>query len=145
MAEKQSPKSDRPSGDWFDGAETTDNQLPRVAIGDPSDPANAGKDTVILTSLEGTYEGTTSEMIDKKQRLLHQVLCRAPINGRERVAVWGNAQIDNSLPCLVPPCKVSFSYVGKRGLKGGKTMKTINVTYPANTQKRPNPFLMRNE
>jgi hypothetical protein len=137
---KDTTKESAQSSDWFDGSETTDNQLPRVSIGDPSEekPDSATK---ILAGLEGTYEGTTSELIDGKPRLLHQILCRVPHQGKPRVALWGNAQIDNSLPCLVPGTKVSFSFQGKRKLQKGKTMKMINLTFPANAIKRPNPFL----
>lgn len=127
------------NGDWFAGVETTDNQIPRVSIGDPAKekPDSATK---ILARLEGVYEGTTSEMIEGQQRLLHQILCREPVKGSPRVAMWGNAQVDNSIPCLEPGTKVSLSYLGEKSLSKGRRMKMINLTFPANAKKRPNPY-----
>lgn len=123
--------------DFFGNDETVSSDLVRYAInGDGVAEGN----TPTLEMLEGVYEDSIEQIVEGKARLLHQIKPRDPIDGNIRILVWGNHQLDSSLPTLTPGTKVRITYKGKRQLKGGRTLKEIEVIFPAKTVRRPSPF-----
>jgi hypothetical protein len=123
--------------EFFGNEETASSDLPRYAI----NAEGAGKgETPTLAMVEGIYEDSICQTIEGKDRLLHQIKPRKPIDGKERILVWGNHQLDSSLPSLAPGTKVRITYKGVRNLKGGRTLKEIEVLFPAKATRRLNPF-----
>jgi hypothetical protein len=123
------PKQD----DFFAGQETVSSDLPRYAIGGEGENA--------LTMIEGLYEDSRVEIIDGKKRISHQIQPREPINGAKRVLLWGNYQIDAALPVLSPGTKVRITFMGKKKIKGGRTIKEMKVEFAATAARRENPYL----
>lgn len=145
MASKQeSPKSEASEAatkrdDFFGGEETVAADLPRYAIGDPTKAKPDG--TPILATIDCYYEETQQQVIEGKTRLSHRVRPHRPIEGHKRIILWGNSQIDAVLPCLEPGSKVRLTYMGTRPLRGGKTLKEIEILTAASTKRTTNPYL----
>lgn len=122
------------ASDWFGGHKTVRSDLPRFAINDPAE----GEDC--LKSVEGVYEDSLQETIEGKDRLVHRVLLRQPLNGQERILLWGNYHLDAVLPTLTPGTKFRATYLRKVPIKGGRTLKEITVEFPADAKMRVSPF-----
>lgn len=123
--------------DFFGGEEVVSSDLPRYAIGDPSVDNDDGK---ILGMVEGTYEDSIEETIEGKVRLAHRLLPRVPVDGNKRILLWGNYQLDAALPTLTRGTKVRITYKGTQPMRGGKTLKIIDVQFSAKAERRQNPF-----
>lgn len=126
-----------PTDAFFGSEETVTSDLPRYAINDSSEEMS-------LLTLDAYYEDSALEVIDGKTRLLHRVRPATPIDGHKRVLLWGNYQLDAVLPTLDPGtngAKVRISYKGKRVLRGGRTLKEIEVIFSVNAKRRDNPYL----
>lgn len=123
--------------DFFAGEEVVSSDLPRYAIGDPDTADDPSK---TLKTVEGFYEDTIEESIEGKTRLAHRLLPRSPIDGNKRIILWGNYQLDAALPCLTKGTKVRITYKGTQPMRGGKTLKMIDVQFSAKAERRPHPF-----
>lgn len=140
--EMKSDKNVAAADAWL-GSDVARGDLPRYAIGDPSLAPEPGKQgTPTLLSIEATYEATVAQTIEGKTRLLHRVRARKPLNGEGdgRIYLWGNAQVDQVLPTLPPGTPFRATYLGRRGLSKGRSMKQITVEFPASTIQVPNKF-----
>lgn len=124
--------------DFFGNEQTARSDLPRYAI---SEEGKKGA----LQKIQGVYEGTIAIEVKGKQRLLHQVQVaksEPPIEATKdnRIFIWGNYDMDQTLPTLPAGCKMRITYTGKEEIGGGHTLKRTPVEFPANTVKRANPF-----
>jgi hypothetical protein len=123
--------------DFFANEETVTSDLPRYAINDDPDDDS-------ITCIDAYYEGTQLEVVDGKQRLLHRVRPVRPDVGHKRILLWGNYQLDAVLPTLDPGkegAKVRISYKGKKAIKGGRTLKQIEIIFVANAKRRENSYI----
>ena len=124
--------------DFFGNEQTASSDLPRFAINDD------GKEHS-LTLVQGVYEDSVVATIQGKDRILHQVHVQAAepagrIEAGKRIFLWGNYDMDQSLPTLTPGTKVRIKFGGKESIGKGRTLKRTPVEFPANAKKRPNPF-----
>lgn len=126
--------------DFFGGQETQKADLPRYAINKATDDQGK-KIKGALEMLEATYECTITEINNKgKTRLLHQVVPRQPIEGAERILVWGNYSVDRTLPTLAEGTRIRLTYKGKQQQKEGRTLKLIDIEFPTNTKRVQSAF-----
>ena len=120
---------------FFGNEQTASSDLPRYSIND------TGEKT--LSVVQGVYEDSIATEIKGKIRLLHQIHLSEPIDGKDRIFVWGNFEMDQVLPTLVPGTKIRVKFAGKEKIGGGHTMKRTPVEYPANAKRRANPFAVK--
>lgn len=129
-----------PTDAFFGSEETVTSDLPRYAV----NGYQTGGDGLTVETIDAYYEDSNIEIVEGKTRLLHRVRPATPLDGHKRVLLWGNYQLDAVLPTLDPGtngAKVRISYKGKRALKGGRTLKEIEVIFSANAKRRDNPYL----
>lgn len=127
--------------DFFGNDAVATSDLPRFSINDDGEPMS-------LVKVQGVYEDSVVTEIQGKDRLLHQIKLVEPVADKDgkkhdRIFLWGNYDMDQSLPCLVPGTKVRITFGGKESIGKGKTLKRTPVEYPANATKRRNPFKVK--
>lgn len=131
-------KNQKKTDDWFGESDVVSSDIRRYAMGDPNE--KGADPEVTLMQVTGYYEESFVQAIKDDKRLLHQIKLREPLNGQERILLWGNHAIDDKLPTLEFGEKIRITYMGRRDIGGNKTLKELRLEFAAGAKRRSHPF-----